>query len=261
MEEVEIGKKKNTKGLIVLLLCLAFLFIGAGLMYYYLIVYINRGSTGNIDAGIEELNTNGVLVNSLIDRMDYDNGCGINIDLYRKSKTTVSSLDKNYVRALIAKEANGKNISRSIDFTKEEFEQATNTLFGKQIVLSDDNISTCPSIIFDSVNQRYVGDNSNCINNCASITNVRYVIKAEKDSKGVYIYVAVASINEESRKVSNANDLGSVIESIDGNVFNIAKDYNKVNNYKYTFEYDKDNNNYIFKTIEIYKEENDNINQ
>ena len=119
MEEVEIGKKKNTKGLIVLLLCLAFLFIGAGLMYYYLIVYINRGSTGNIDAGIEELNTNGVLVNSLIDRMDYDNGCGINIDLYRKSKTTVSSLDKNYVRALIAKEANGKNISRSIDLVSK----------------------------------------------------------------------------------------------------------------------------------------------
>ena len=255
MEEVEIREKKKGHGLAVFLLCLAFLLIGAGLMYYYLIVYISRGSTNNnTNAGVEILNTNGALVNSLIDRMDYNDGCGINIELYKKHKSTVSSLDKNYVKALIAKEANGKNISNTITFTKEQFENATKTLFGNQIVLSDENISTCPGIVFDSINQKYVGDPNACTINCPTITNVRYVIKAEKDSKGVYIYVAVASINEESKKVSNPNDLGSVIEGVDSNTFNISKDYTKVNNYKYTFEYDSTNNNYLFKNIEIFKD-------
>lgn len=262
MEEVEIRERKRGHGLPIFLLCLAFLLIGAGLMYYYLIIYINRGSTNNVNTGTEILNTNGSLVTTLIDRMDYDEGCGINSALYKKSKFTVGSLDKNYVRTLVAKEANGKNLSGSIGFTIEDFETATKTLFGDQIVLSDESItSICPSIVFDSVNQKYVGDTSCTVACNNKITNVRYITKAEKDSKNVYIYVAVASVNEESRKVSNINDLDSVIEGIDGNTFNIAKDYDKVNNYKYTFEYDSGNNNYIFKGIEIYKEENNINNQ
>lgn len=76
MEEVEIREKKKNSGFIVFLLCVAFLLIGAGLSYYYLTVYINKGDD-NQNSNVVSLNTKGTLVNELISRIDYDKGCGI----------------------------------------------------------------------------------------------------------------------------------------------------------------------------------------
>lgn len=253
MEEVEIREKKSNKGFGIFLLCIAFLLIGAGLSYYYLTVYANKGKT-QVNTDVKSLNTSGVLVNELISRIDYDDGCGINSYLYKKSILTANDMDDNYKRALIAQEAYGKKIDGNITFTEEKFQQASKILFGSTINLSDINMTNiCPNIIFDSANQVYREVQTVCNRTCNPLKTVRYIVKAEQTDKNIYITVAVANIEEVTKKVYNTNDNNSVIQGIDGNVFDIAVDYEKVNNYKYTYNYDSENNNYIFKSIELVK--------
>lgn len=252
MEEVEIRSKKGSKGFGVFLLCISFLLIGAGISYYYLTVYINKNNTP-VTTNIKELNPRGNLVKELISRIDYNSGCGVNPELYKKSKITVDTMDDIYKRTLVAQEAYGKKITGNIIFTEEEFQSAIKVLFGSNINLEDTNITgICPSIIYDSANQIYRGDISTiCNNTCNQFKTVRHIIKAEQTDKNIFIYVAVANFDEVSKKVYNVNNNNSVVSGIDGNTFDISVDYEKVNNYKYTYNYDSENNNYIFKSIEL----------
>lgn len=264
MEEIKIREKKKGHGLAIFLLCIAFFLIGAGLTYYYLTVYSNNaGNTDNSvdqtsdNKNMETLNTSGSLVQELLKRLDnHNNSCGISAELYKSSKTTVDNLDENYIKILVSQEANGKNISGNISFSKEDFENATKTIFGETIVLTNTDINSCPIIKYDVDNQKYIMGESNCDNTCGPTTNIRYIVSAEKNSTNLYITVAVAAINSQSLKVSNLNDQDSVIAGIDSNTFDITKDYEKVNNYKYTFDYDVANNNYVFNNIELVKKEN-----
>ena len=241
--------EKKKKSSPTLLLCLLFLLIGAGASYYFFEVY-SKPVVEQADPNTEELNTNGVLVNELINRIDY---CGIDNELYKKSTTTVDTLDKNYINKLVAKEANGKSIERNISFTKDQFDNAINILFGQGVNLENKNIENCPNIIYDSANMRYYSDTNECISPCTDNGNVRHIVKAEKTSENIFITVAVANYDNIGKKVSNINDANSVVQGVDGTTFDISKDYEKVNNYKYTFNYDKENNNYIFKSIELVK--------
>ena len=257
MEEVEIREKKKGNGIGLFFLCIAFLLIGAGLSYYYLTVYVNKNNNtqDNINTNVKNLNPNGVLVNELISRIDYDNGCGINTDLYKISNINIDNMSDDYKRALVAQEAYGKKIDGNITFTEEEFQKASNILFGSTVHLDDISMTNiCPNIIYDSANQVYhqqVG--AVCNITCNPFKTIRYIIKAEQTDNNIYIYVAVANFDEVSRKVYNVNDINSVIQGIDGNTFDISVDYEKVNNYKYTYNYDSENNNYIFKSIELVK--------
>ena len=69
---------------------------------------------------VQTLNPNGVLVNELISRIDYDNGCGINTDLYKISNINVDNMSDDYKRALVAQEAYGKKIDGNITFRYDE---------------------------------------------------------------------------------------------------------------------------------------------
>lgn len=255
MTNQNVTEKKGKSGCAVVLLCMAFLLIGAGAMYYLLQSKMQPVESLDSDKKLlTELNPDGVLVKDLISRLDYNTNCGVNEVLYKNSKTTIENLDDNYLKILIAKEANKNGLKNNISFTKEEFESSAKTLFGNNINLTLENITgICPSITYDEVNQKFNGNTEQCEVTSCSYVNERHIVKAEKDDDGVYIYVAVAAINQESRKISNLNDLNSVIDGIDPNTFDIKNDYSKVNNYKYTYTYDKDNNNYIFKSIELQK--------
>ena len=255
MTNQNVTEKKGKSGCAIVLLCIAFLLIGAGAMYYLLQSKMQQIESLDADKKLlTELNPDGVLVKDLISRLDYNTNCGVNEVLYKNSKTTIENLDDNYLKILIAKEANKNGLKNNISFTKEEFESSAKTLFGNNINLTLENITgICPSITYDEVNQKFNGNTEQCEATSCSYVNERYIVKAEEDDDGVYIYVAVAAINQESRKISNLNDLNSVIDGIDPNTFDIKNDYSKVNNYKYTYNYDKDNNNYIFKSIELQK--------
>lgn len=255
MTNQNVTEKKGKSGCAIVLLCIAFLLIGAGAMYYLLQSKMQQIESLDADKKLlTELNPDGVLVKDLISRLDYNTNCGVNEVLYKNSKTTIENLDDNYLKILIAKEANKNGLKNNISFTKEEFESSAKTLFGNNINLTLENITgICPSITYDEVNQKFNGNTEQCEATSCSYVNARHIVKAEEDDDGVYIYVAVAAINQESRKISNLNDLNSVIDGIDPNTFDIKNDYSKVNNYKYTYTYDKDNNNYIFKSIELQK--------
>lgn len=254
MEEVEIREKKKSSGLVVFLLCIAFLLIGAGLSYYYLTVYVNK-TNDNQDSNVTSLNTKGTLVNELISRIDYDKGCGIEAGLYKKSKLTVDDMSDDYRSALVAKEAYGKKIDGNITFKQEEFQQSIVTLFGTTVQINDSSMTNiCPNIYYDVANQVYREQaGTPCNANCNQFKTIRHIVKAEKTDKNIFIYVAVANFDQVSRKIYNVNDDNSVIQGIDGNTFDISVDYEKVNNYKYTYNYDSENNNYIFKSIELVK--------
>lgn len=252
----QIKEKKNQSGCAIILLCVAFLLIGAGGMYYFIStkLNVNNHQENNTNSEIVSLNNEGILVKELISRLDYNTECGVNSNLYKNAKTTTETLDKNYLKLLVAKEANKNNITGTVSFTKEEFDTSSKILFGEDINLTPSNITdNCVNITYDSVNQKYIGNSTNCEKQTCNYENQRYIVKAEKDTKNLYIYVAVATVNQESKKISNINDLNSVIKDVDSNTFDITKDYEKVNNYKYTFNYDDNNNNYIFKSIEIQK--------
>ena len=255
MTNQNVTEKKGKSGCAIVLLCIAFLLIGAGAMYYLLQSKMQPVESLDSDKKLlTELNPNGVLVKDLISRLDYNTNCGVNEVLYKNSKTTIENLDDNYLKILIAKEANKNGLKNNISFTKEEFESSAKTLFGNNINLTLENITgICPSITYDEINQKFNGNTEQCEVTSCSYVNEIHIVKAEEDDEGVYIYVAVAAINQESRKISNLNDLNSVIDGIDPNTFDIKNDYSKVNNYKYTYTYDKDNNNYIFKSIELQK--------
>ena len=255
MTNQNVTEKKGKSGCAIVLLCIAFLLIGAGAMYYLLQSKMQQIESLDADKKLlTELNPDGVLVKDLISRLDYNTNCGVNEVLYKNSKTTIENLDDNYLKILIAKEANKNGLKNNISFTKEEFESSAKTLFGNNINLTLENITgICPSITYDEVNQKFNGNTEQCEATSCSYVNERHIVKAEEDDDGVYIYVAVAAINQESRKISNLNDLNSVIDGIDPNTFDIKNDYSKVNNYKYTYTYDKDSNNYIFKSIELQK--------
>lgn len=252
----EVVQKKKGNGLAIFVLCIAFALIGAGASYYYLTVYMHKGQEQSAPKEeAKELSAKGVLVNELISRIDYSN-CGINVDLYKKSKTTVSDMNEDYKRLLIVKEAIGKRVEKNITFSSEDFSNASNVLFGSIDKLNDQSITTsCPNITYDDANKLYKVDQNTPCNQteCGPLKNIRYVVKAEKTDSNIFIYVAVAAFDEIGKKVYNLNDSSSVIQSIDGSVFDIKNDYQKVNNYKYTFNYDSSNNNYIFKSIELVK--------
>lgn len=255
-EENKIVEKKGKSGCAIVLLCIAFLLIGAGGMYY--LISTKLGPMNKQDTSIDNeeisLNPDGVLVRELVARLDYNTECGVNESLYKNSKTTIDNLDEPYLKVLVAKQANGKNLNGVASFTKEEFDSSAKELFGKEMSLSSSDITNiCPSIIYDSINQKYTGSANACEKKSCSYENKRHIVKAFKKANNLYIIMAVVAINQESRKISNMNDLNSVIEGVDINTFDISKDYEKVNNYKYTFIYDSDNNNYIFKSIELEK--------
>ena len=114
----EVVKKKKGHGFAIFLLCIAFALIGAGASYYYLTVYMHQGvqqPQTNQKEEVKELPTTGVLVNELISRIDYST-CGMNADLYKKSKTTVNEMNEDYKRLLIVKEAIGKRVEKDITF-------------------------------------------------------------------------------------------------------------------------------------------------
>lgn len=247
-------KIKNNSGCAIVLLCLAFLLIGAGGMYYLISTKLNLNSNNSNSGNMISLNPNGVLVNELISRLDYNTSCGINSNLYKKAKTTVKNLDDTYLKVLIVKETIGKNLNIDSFFSKDKFDYSAKILFGDPKTFTSSDINNgCISISYDNISQKYVINNIVCEAQTCPYKNERYIIKAERNNKNLYIYVAVAAINQESKKVSNINDLNSVVEGIDPNAYSISKDYQKLNNYKYTFTYDSNNNNYIFNSIELQK--------
>ena len=79
----------------------------------------------------------------------------------------------------------------------------------------------------------------------------RKVVKSIKKKNSIEINVAV--LFTSANKVYKTPDDDSVIDGVKASDFDIDKDYTKLNQYKYTFNYDKSSDNYILDSIELIK--------
>lgn len=272
------NNNNNKKGhpILITILLILFLVGGTALGWYfsgYINKFLNKEETKTekketkevTKASDEEISPNSLYIKNLIS--DYDFYALSNADiytaLYSKDKVEIKDLDDIYLRAIAAKKAN-KSLS-GVSFSSDEFKDAVELLFGNQLTLEDKSIfngKTCVNIQYDS-SSKYYSEGETACGGTALPTLERKIIKAVKKEDIIEVNVAVAifsgdpTVNKVFKTYTENNDdqnnLGEVVEGATKDTFDIDKDYTKLNQYKYTFNYDKDNNNYYLTTIELIK--------
>lgn len=265
-------KKKNKKNkkrnpfvtFLIMIICLA---LGAGGSYYYFEVFeknIVEEETTVTKAEVEDKTENeseeiapdSLYIKELIDNYDYSSITTAEIYsmLYAKEKTTIKELDETYLRTLAAKKAN-KSLGTTAYFTNEDFQNAVTMLYGSEIVLEDEAISInngCLKIEYQ--NSFYHTITGDC-GGASAYNLVRKIVKAVKTADTLEVNVAIAITDGNKVYKSYEEKTGASDEIVDVAYasFDIEKDYTKLNQYKYTFNYDSKNNNYYLTSIELIK--------
>mgnify|MGYP004633652895 FL=1 len=272
------NKNKNKKGHPVLMTFLLILFLAGGtaLGWYfsgYINKFLNKEETKTekketkevTKINEEEISPNSIYIKNLIS--DYDfytvGNATLYTSLYSKDKTKIKDLDDIYLRAIAAKKAN-KSLS-GVFFSSEQFQDAVTLLFGNQLTLEDKSIfngKSCVNIQYDS-STKYYSEGETACGGSGFPTLERKIVKAVKNKDTIEVNVAVVifsgdpTVNKVFKTYNESSDdqnnLGEVVEGVTRDTFDIDKDYTKLNQYKYTYNYDKDNNNYYLTTIELIK--------
>lgn len=271
------NKNKNKKGHPVLMTFLLILFLAGGTAFgWYFSGYINKflnkeetktekKETKEVTkVNEEELNPKGTFIKNLVDQYDeyFVSSASIYSVLYAKDKIEIKSLDEDYLRVLAATKATSYKNSF---INSEDFQDAVKTLYGSQVTLPDKSFELykgCLAFDYNEVAKSYVIKKGEC-GGSGFPTLKRKIIKAVKNESTIEANVAIAVLDTEPtvNKVyktydetsSDSNNRGEVVEGVTADTFDIDKDYTKLNQYKYTFNYDKDNNNYYLTTIELIK--------
>lgn len=272
------NKNKNKKGHPVLMTFLLILFLAGGtaLGWYfsgYINKFLNKEETKTekketkkvTKINEEEISPNSIYIKNLISDYDFytvDNAT-LYTSLYSKDKTEIKDLDDIYLRAIAAKKAN-KSLS-GVFFSSEQFQDAVTLLFGNQLTLEDKSIfngKSCVNIQYDS-STKYYSEGETACGGSGFPTLERKIVKAVKNKDTIDVNVAVVifsgdpTVNKVFKTYNESSDdqnnLGEVVEGVTRDTFDIDKDYTKLNQYKYTYNYDKDNNNYYLTTIELIK--------
>ena len=268
-EFLEANKKKKRKKykkrnpfvmFLIMVICLA---LGAGASYYYFEIYTEKDvKEEKIDpkveeeSKVEEIKPTSLFINELIKNYDHSMISSIEIypKLYSQNKVAVKDLDETYLRTLVAKMAN-RNLGNA-SFTSEDFQNSVTKLFGNQVTLEDKTISAdggCTKVEFkDSYYNTTIGE----CGGTSTYAVVRKIVKAVKTDKNLEVNVAVAVTdgNKIYKKYNATTNVGEEeLTDVVYASFDIEKDYTKFNQYKYTFNYDNENNNYYLTTIELVK--------
>lgn len=249
------SNKKKNNGFIMTLLMILCICIGIGLSYCYYEVYGSNFSkekkcTTLENEGEEKLQPNGVFSESLIERYDaYNlNDSDIYKALYSKDLLKSKDISLDYVKEVVIKRALYLNSDYSkIAFSKDDFDRALKELFGDNISVSSDDIE---GFKYNSKSKKYIYEKANAKAN-DDYRQIRKIVKSTKNKDSIEINVAVAIIT--GNKVLKSLDSDSVIDGVNSSNFDIDKEYTKLNQYKYIFSYDKENDNYILDSIVLIK--------
>ena len=249
------SNKKKNNGFIMTLLMILCICIGIGLSYCYYEVYGSNFSkekkcTTLENEGEEKLQPNGVFSESLIERYDaYNlNDSDIYKALYSKDLLKSKDISLDYVKEVVIKRALYLNSDYSkIAFSKDDFDRALKELFGDNISVSSDYIE---GFKYNSKSKKYIYEKANAKAN-DDYRQIRKIVKSTKNKDSIEINVAVAIIT--GNKVLKSLDSDSVIDGVNSSNFDIDKEYTKLNQYKYIFSYDKENDNYILDSIVLIK--------
>lgn len=260
-------KKRNPIGIIFLMiLCLL---VGAGGTYYYFEI-MNKEENNTIKSSAkeenkeEELNPDGLFVHTLIENYDFYLISNIEIfdHLYVNDKTEVKDIEEYYLRNLA-----GIKAQKSLDntgFSSEEFQNAVTLLFGQNVVLENKDLSDnkedsgrCYSYKYNEESKYYEVQQPSGCGGTTTLSLERKIVKATKKKEQLEINVAIAIEDSETKKIYNLYKDGTgVSDEVVGitlDSFDIDKDYEKLNQYQYKFEYDQENNNYYLVSIKRVK--------
>ncbi len=262
-------KKKNKKHnpFITFLIMIVCIVVGAALSYYYFEVFNKTDNTvknetvkdnsnkeENKESSSEEIKPTSTYIKKLIEKYDttetqykpviYQN-------LYSKDKIMVSDLDNEYVQKLGV-----ANIRNNFYFTEDELNDSLNDLFGKDkfkaVEKEIEFTNDCSTYKYN--NKSYTLEVNTGCGGTSTLTMQRKIVKAEKTDNNLYVNVAV--VLTDGNKIYKGYDGEKATDELTDytyQTFDIEKDYAKLNQYKYTFDYDKDNNNYYLESIELIK--------
>lgn len=265
-------KKKNKKykkrnpftTFLIIIICLA---LGAGGSYYYFEIFNKTDSTvkneavkndsnkkEKIDSSNEEIKPTSTYIKELIEKYDttetqykpviYQN-------LYSKDKIMATDLDNDYVQKLGV-----ANIRNNFYFTEDELNDSLTDLFGKDkfkaVEKEIEFANDCSTYKYN--NKLYTLEVNTGCGGISTLTMKRKIVKAEKTDNNLYVNVAVALT--DGNKIYKGYDGEKATDELADytyQTFDIEKDYAKLNQYKYTFDFDKNNNNYYLESIELVK--------
>lgn len=275
-EELFSSKPKQNKKspIFIIFLFLLALGIGAFGSYYYFEVYQSPQESVSSKKDVqdekmeqEELNPEGVFVKNLISRYDIytifeHELCEI---LYNEEKVVVNDWDQNVISILAAKDASNQSGGISTNrFSNEEFHNSVVKLFGTDKIVKDQDIQYHlgeATYIYDANTGYYHYKEPQGLGGTTTYTFERKNLKAETNGEVLKVTVAIALLDTNTKKVykkyqakaSNGVVVTDEVEGITIDNFSIDKDYDKLDQYQYTFHYDKENNNYFLTEIELVK--------
>lgn len=258
---------RNKKGILItvilMLLCLVVGFGSSKLFFYEKNVKKEENNKKVVEtekvSDDEIIPTDSLFVKDLISRYHdpYLDNYAYEV-LYSKDKTTIEEMEEDYLQMLTAMKANKNPIL--IHFTSEEFQDALTILFGKQVVLDNKDISfdKCNKITFDEKSNTYRSELSDGCEVSSSFMIKTEIIKVQKKEDTLEVDVAIAIVDENADKVYKKYDLENKkgeeeLEDKKASDLDISSDYSDLDQYRYLFEYDKNNNNYYLKQIELIK--------
>ena len=258
---------RNKKGILItvilMLLCLVVGFGSSKLFFYEKNVKKEENNKKVVEtekvSDDEIIPTDSLFVKDLISRYHdpYLDNYAYEV-LYSKDKTTIEEMEEDYLQMLTAMKANKNPIL--IHFTSEEFQDALTILFGKQVVLDNKDISfdKCNKITFDEKSNTYRSELSDGCEVSSSFMLKTEIIKVQKKEDTLEVDVAIAIVDENADKVYKKYDLENKkgeeeLEDKKASDLDISSDYSDLDQYRYLFEYDKNNNNYYLKQIELIK--------
>lgn len=274
-EEVTVGaerlkpKKKRIIGKILLTLVIG-ICLGGVVMYYYLDIYKDskkeddKTNTTLVDDKKDDTNkeitlaTDSYRVKSLINGMHFKDGTNEEKTLYINEKTVAKDLTESYLDNLLLKEAFRIQTNFSEKVRVADLEQARINLFGKNyevIIPTDKEVGSCPVFKYDVSERAYSRDSSEC-NIKNDIEIIYNTVKATmKEKEEINIYEAVAFIKDDKvyKTIDGSNNLSDEVKDADTDNFDVLDNMKKLNQYRYTFTYDKDSDNYVFSSIELVK--------
>lgn len=261
-------KKKHIFGKILLTLIIG-ICLGGVIMYYYLDIYMKddkksvntsvpKNNTNSNEEKEVSLPTDSYVVKRLITGMHFVDGTNIEKALYVNERTIAKDLPGDFLDNLLLKEAYRTESNFNEEVKVKDLEQARINLFGKNyeiIIPTDKEVGSCPVFKYNTEKRSYKRDSSEC--NITNDISISYdVVEARIiENKSITIYEVVAFIKDDKiyKKIDGSNNVSDEVKDVTTDGFNVLDNVKKLNQYKYTFTYDKDSNNYVFNSIELVK--------
>lgn len=261
------NKKRNPFVIIlIIIVCLA---LGAFGSYYYFEIYQENDNTNKEEVlepvvEVEELQPDSIFVKQLVDKYDIvDDVTGVCTykELYLKDKSLVSEMNNNYLKYVAANNVS-HNLYSKRGLVEERFNDSFKEMFGSKINLEAGDIYY-PCMENQVLVMKY--DKENKIYDLVSLKNTdkkeantvfikKKIVKANKnkDKLSINVAVSVDDGNKIYKGFDGVKPTGEIV-NITYETFDIEKDYTKLNQYKYNFNYDNLNQIYYLDSVELVK--------